>query len=88
MQRDKLGAKRPGSAVVRAVKNSGWFWGILKVLFVLGVLAGVLYGYKTWVLGQASRGAGKGMGMGGMGMGINSRAKIFGGGLYDDGKRF
>ena len=88
MQRDKLGAKRPGAAVVRAVKSSGWLWGILKVFFVLGVLAGVLYGYKMWVLGQAGRGAGRGLAMGGMGMGINTRAKVFGGGLYDDGKRF
>ena len=100
MQRDKLGAKRPGAAVVRAVTSNAWLWGILKVCFVLGVIAGVLYGYKMWVLGQASgRGMMGAMGLGGMRMGMGgtripglggvaSRAKAFGGGLYDDGKRF
>lgn len=92
MQRDRLGASRPGARVVRAVRSSGWLWSILRFTLVIGVLAGLLYGYRMWVISQAGRGARKGMGvkisgLGGLG-GLGSGARAFGGGLYDDGKRF
>jgi len=29
---------------------SGWFWTLTKIIFFLGAVAGVLYGYKTYAL--------------------------------------
>jgi len=33
--------------------HSGWFWTLSKILFLLGAVAGVLYGYKIYALRSA-----------------------------------
>ena len=32
---------------------SGWFWTLGKIVFLIGVVAGVLYGYKIYALRSA-----------------------------------
>ncbi|OBZ69761.1 hypothetical protein A0H81_10231 [Grifola frondosa] len=79
-QRDKLGGAGKGKSVLAAAP--GWTWTIIKVVLFLGVCAGVLVGYKTWVLKQAGGPRyGRFSAMGG-------RGPSFGGGLYADSKRF
>ena len=45
----------------RAVTGgSGWGWSFIKVCLFVGVVAGALYGYKTYALKQARGGFGGG----------------------------
>ncbi|EJF60754.1 legume-like lectin, partial [Dichomitus squalens LYAD-421 SS1] len=63
-QRDKLtGSKKPGLAGVAA---SSWSWTFIKLFLFVGVVAGALYGYKTYALRQA-RGGVAGVGVGAFG---------------------
>ena len=83
-QRDKLtGSKKPGFGGVAA---SGWGGSFVKLCLFLGVVAGALYGYKTYALKQARGGAGGGLGGGAFG-GMGRSMAGFGGGAFDS-KRF
>ena len=58
--------------------NSSWLSTLFKFILFVGVVAGLLYGYKTYALRQAGRGFGAGMGRGGPSLG----------GAFYDSKRF
>ncbi|RDX48732.1 hypothetical protein K466DRAFT_650693 [Polyporus arcularius HHB13444] len=79
-QRDKLtGTKKLGFA---GAASSGWGWTFIKLLLFVGIVAGALYGYKTYALKQARSGFGPGA-FGSVGRSMQG----FGGGIYDS-KRF
>ena len=83
-QRDKLtGSKKPGFGGVAA--GSSWTWTFIKLCAFLGIVAGALYGYKTYSLKQ-SRGGYGGLGGGSFG-GVGRSMPGFGGGAFDS-KRF
>ena len=58
--------------------KSSWLYTVLKFVLFIGVVAGLLYGYKTYTLRQAGKGFGSGMGRGGSSLG----------GAFYDSKRF
>ena len=81
-QRDKLTGTKKGG-IAGAAGASGWGWTFMKLLFFVGIVAGVLYGYKAYSLKQA-RGGGFGPGAFGS---VGRSMQGFGGGIYDS-KRF
>ncbi|EMD32939.1 hypothetical protein CERSUDRAFT_87642 [Gelatoporia subvermispora B] len=77
-QRDKIGAR----VSPKASAATSWTWPVLKLFFGVGVIAGLLYAYKTYVLTQASGRRFDDFVTGG------KKMAGFGGGLYGNSKRF
>lgn len=73
------------SSMPSANAKSSWLWTLTKIVMFLGFVAGALWGYKTYVLRQAS---GKSFTMGGMGATMARNVPGVGGGLYSNSKRF
>lgn len=71
-QRDQFRTNRPNDA------KGSWFMSILKTLGFFGLVAALLYAYKTYALRQTS----------GRGFSFGKSAASIGGGLYADSKRF
>lgn len=72
-QRDEFRTNRP----LKLNSGSSWFMSILKMFGFFGIVAALLYAYKTYALRQAT---GKGFNIG--------KGASMGGGLYADSKRF
>ena len=69
-----------GKILLEESASLGWFWTLTKILFFVGAVAGVLYGYKIYSLRSAQNfnSYPRSPGIGGSGFGV--------GGFYE--KRF